>query len=161
VSNQTGNGSDGGGAPMTRYLFIGVGALVGAIVVTFILSLIVAAINNEGLSAGFRILRDFLIIVLALQGIFISIALVVLILQVAALINLLKNEVDPIVDNLRDTAQTARSTAEFVGQNVAQPVIRTLAGITAARVFVGHLLGIRRNTTAGTRIIRAGEDGRK
>lgn len=128
-----------------RYIMIGLGGLAAFIVISLIVAIIAGLTNSEGLASGFRIIRDFLIIILALQGIFISIAMVVLIVQLSSLINLLSNEVKPILDELRDTATTARGTAQFVSKNVADPVIKVAATAAGVRSFFGQLVAIQRN----------------
>lgn len=138
-------------AGIVRYLMIGLGGLAGFILLAFVVAILVGISNSEGLSSGFRIVRDFLIIVLALQGIFISLALIVLILQLASLINLLQNEIAPIIDELRETASTARGTAQFVSKNVTKPVIRIASTAAGIRTFVSAAIGLRRNTTGAPR----------
>jgi hypothetical protein len=78
-------------------------------------------------------LRDIFIIVVALESLVIGIALTVLVIQLASLINLLRNEVRPILRATSETVNTLRGTTEFLGENVVQPVIEIrgyLAGIT-------------------------------
>jgi hypothetical protein len=142
----------------TRYMVIGFGGLAAAIFGALVIAIVAAAANpeGEGVAGTFRMIRDFLIIILALQGLFISVALIVLILQLAALVNLLRNEITPVIDEMRDAAQTARGTAEFVSENVARPVIRTAATVAGVRAFFVELMGIRRNVSG-----RAGRNGRE
>lgn len=131
---------------LVRYAIIGLGGLGGVIVLSLIIAAVLAAVNGYGLSGAFRVLRDFLIVVLALQGIFISVALVILVIQLASFLNLLRNEVKPLIDELRDTATAARGTARFVSKNVASPMISTAASIAGARAFLGQFFSLRRNT---------------
>ncbi len=56
-------------------------------------------------------IRDVFIIVLAMEGMLMGIALIVLILQLAALVNVLQNEIKPIVDNANETVTTVRVRA--------------------------------------------------
>lgn len=130
---------------ITRWIIIGVGILAGLVVIAFIIAIIGGISGSEGVAAAFRIMRDFFIIVLALQGILISVALVVLILQLTALINVLRNEIKPIVDETRETMTTIRGTTQFISQNVTAPVIRVSSAVAGARAFLGELAGIRRN----------------
>ncbi len=88
-------------------------------------------------------IRDIFLIFMALLSLLIGAALIVLIVQVASLINLLQNEVRPILQATSETVNTLRGTAEFLGENVVQPVIKLntyLAGIQ--RVL--ELMGIKR-----------------
>jgi hypothetical protein len=133
-----------------RYLLIGLGSLIAVILVGLIIALVGGAVNSEGVANFFRILRDFFIIVLALQGILISVALVVLILQLSSLINLLTNEIKPLVDETRITLTTIRGTTQFVSRNVTAPVIKAAAVFSGVRTFLGELGNIRGNVN-GTR----------
>jgi hypothetical protein len=88
-------------------------------------------------------LRDVFLIVMALLSLFIGFALVVLIIQVTSLINLLQNEVRPILQATTETVNNLRGTAEFLGENVVQPVIK-LNGYMAGLQRVIELIGIKR-----------------
>jgi amino acid permease len=126
-------------------VIIALGALAAVIVLSLVIAILGGISGSDGVAAAFRILRDFFIIVLALQGILISVALIVLILQLSALVNLLRSEIKPIIDETRQTLTTVRGTAQFVSQNVAEPVIKVSAAVAGARAFIGELAGIRRN----------------
>ena len=69
-------------------------------------------------------LRDVFIIFMALESLIIGIALVILIIQLSSLINLLQNEVRPIINSTNDTVNTIKGTARFVSDNLAEPVIK-------------------------------------
>ena len=88
-------------------------------------------------------IRDVFIIVVALESLVIGVALIVLIVQVASLINLLQNEVRPILNATNETVNTLRGTAEFLGENVVEPVIK-LNGYLAGIGRVIELMGIRK-----------------
>jgi len=88
-------------------------------------------------------IRDVFIIVVALESLVIGVALIVLIVQVASLINLLQNEVRPILNATNETVNTLRGTAEFLGENVVEPVIK-LNGYLAGISRVIDLMGIRK-----------------
>src|SRR5262245_53672340 len=60
-------------------------------------------------------IRDVFIIVVAVESAFIGVALVVLVVQLASLINLLQNEVRPILKATNETVNNLRGTAEFLG----------------------------------------------
>ena len=135
------------GPGIQRYLLIGLGGFAGLVVIGFLIALLGGVINSDGVSNFFRILRDFFIIILALQGILISVALVVLVIQISAFVNLLRRDIKPIIDETRDTLATVRGTATFVSQNVTQPVIRASAFVSGTRALIGGVLGVRRNVT--------------
>lgn len=87
-------------------------------------------------------IRDVFIIVVALESLVIGIALIVLIVQLASLINLLQNEVRPILQATSETVNTLRGTAEFLGENVVEPVIK-LNGYLAGLKRMLELLGVK------------------
>lgn len=87
-------------------------------------------------------IRDVFIIVVALESLVIGVALIVLIVQLASLINLLQNEVRPILNATNETVNSLRGTAEFLGENVVEPVIK-LNGYLAGLKRMLELLGIK------------------
>ncbi|HSQ39496.1 MAG TPA: hypothetical protein VLM78_05000 [Anaerolineales bacterium] len=88
-------------------------------------------------------IRDIFIIVVALESLVIGVALVVLIVQMASLINLLQNEVRPILKATTETVNNLRGTAEFLGENVVEPVIK-LNGYLAGIYRMLELMGIKK-----------------
>lgn len=88
-------------------------------------------------------IRDVFIIVVALESLVIGVALVVLIVQLASLINLLQNEVRPILKATNDTVNNLRGTAEFLGENVVEPVVK-LNGYLAGLNRMLELMGLKK-----------------
>ncbi len=85
-------------------------------------------------------IRDVFIILLALESLLIGAALIILIVQIAGLINLLQNEVRPILQSTSETVNHLRGTAEFLGEHVVQPVIQLntyLAGLQRVIELIG------------------------
>ncbi len=87
-------------------------------------------------------IRDVFIIVVALESLMIGVAMIVLIVQLASLINLIQNEVRPILHATNETVNTLRGTAEFLGENVVEPVIK-LNGYLAGLRRMLELMGIK------------------
>ena len=123
-----------------------IGALVGIFVIVLLLALIIGIVTGESedVAGVVAIVRDLFIILLAMQGMIISLALVVLILQVATLTNLLQNELTPIVKNLQDVATTLRGTSEFLSDNLTTPVIQTSSFLTGVSAFMTEITGVRK-----------------
>jgi NADH:ubiquinone oxidoreductase subunit K len=88
-------------------------------------------------------IRDVFIIVVALESLVIGVALIILIIQLASLINLLQNEVRPILTATNETVNTLRGTAEFLGENMVEPVIK-LNGYLAGMSRVIELMGFKK-----------------
>ncbi len=77
-------------------------------------------------------IRDIFIIFMALESLVIGAALVVLIVQIASLINLLNNEIKPILDATNETIAALRGTSQFLSENLVEPVVKLnsyLAGL--------------------------------
>jgi hypothetical protein len=88
-------------------------------------------------------IRDVFIIIVAIESGVIGVALVILIVQLAALINLLQNEVKPILIATNETVNTLRGTSEFLSENVVEPVIK-LNGYMAGLYRMLELLGVKK-----------------
>jgi len=88
-------------------------------------------------------IRDVFVIFMALESLVIGVALVVLVVQLATLINLLQNEVRPMLESTNETLNTLRGTTAFLSENLVEPVIKLneyLAGLQ--RVL--ELMGLKR-----------------
>jgi hypothetical protein len=110
-------------------IMIGVGILI-------VILLIVAAvllIRSDNATTG-RV-RDVFIIFMALESLVIGVALVVLIVQLATLINLLQNEIKPIIDSTNETVNTLRGTVTFISDNLTEPVIKLNAYLAGIKQF--------------------------
>jgi len=88
-------------------------------------------------------IRDIFIIFMALESLLIGVALIVLIVQFASLINLLQNEIRPILDSTNETVNHLRGTAEFLGESVVEPVVK-LSGYLAGMQRMLELLRIKK-----------------
>ena len=88
-------------------------------------------------------IRDVFIIIVALESLVIGVALIILVIQLASLINLLQNEVRPILTATNETVNHLRGTAEFLGENMVEPVIK-LNGYLAGMNRVIELMGFNR-----------------
>jgi hypothetical protein len=116
-------------------------AVIAAVIVVLVgLGLAVYALLQPGTPTD-RI-RDIFIIIVALETLVIGVALVVLLIQLANLINLLQNEVRPILRSADETINTLRGTAEFLGESVVEPVIK-LNGYLASIQRVLELMGLK------------------
>ena len=69
-------------------------------------------------------IRDIFIILMALESLFIGFVLIILIIQMARLINLLQNEIKPIIESTNETANTLRGTIIFLSEHLTEPVIK-------------------------------------
>ena len=120
-----------GGSSLRPFVFV-IAAMIAVVLVATLVGIIVA-LADPGAAEKVGAVRDIFIIVLAWFSILICLSIVVLVLQVASLVNLLKNEVIPVLSSLQETANTVRGTSQFVSVNLAQPVIRAQGLLAAIR----------------------------
>jgi len=118
-----------------------IGVIVGAVVLLALLGTAIYFLLQPATPTD-RI-RDVFIIVVALESLVIGVALIVLIVQLASLINLLQNEVRPILKATSDTVNNLRGTAEFLGENVVEPVVQ-LNGYLAGLYRMLELMGLKK-----------------
>lgn len=118
-----------------------IGVIVGAVVLLALLGTAIYFLLQPATPTD-RI-RDVFIIVVALESLIIGVALIVLIVQLASLINLLQNEVRPILKATSDTVNNLRGTAEFLGENVVEPVVQ-LNGYLAGLYRMLELMGLKK-----------------
>lgn len=79
--------------------------------------------------------RDVFIIFMALESLVIGVALIVLVVQLATLINLLNNEIRPIINSTNETVNTIKGTVTFLSDNLSEPVIKLNETIAAISRF--------------------------
>jgi hypothetical protein len=115
--------------------------IIGVVVLLALLGIAIFFLLQPGTPTD-RI-RDVFIIVVALESLVIGVALIILIVQLASLINLLQNEVRPILNTTSETVNNLRGTVEFLGENAVEPVIK-LNGYLAAMSRVIELMGLRK-----------------
>ncbi|MGD0609868.1 MAG: hypothetical protein ABSB41_00020 [Anaerolineales bacterium] len=121
-------------ARLRRQRWILAGIIAGVIVVlALVAGAVYGLLQNPGTTAN---IRDIFIIFMAFESLIIGVALVILVIQIASLINLLQNEVKPILAATNETVNTLRGTTEFLSENLVEPVIKlnsTVAGLR--RIF--------------------------
>jgi len=86
--------------------------------------------------------RDLFIIYMGFQSLVIGLVLIILMIQLARLINLLQNEIKPILNSTNETVNHLRGTTMFLSDHMVAPVIKLneyLAGISEALGVVGLL----------------------
>lgn len=114
---------------------------VGAVLLLGLLAFAVYALLQPATPTD-RI-RDVFIIVVALETLVVGVALIVLLIQLASLINLVQNELEPILESTRETINSLRGTTEFLGESVVEPVIKVNSYLASVRRVL-ELMGIGR-----------------
>ena len=122
---------------LRRQRNIVIGLVVGGVVfVALIVAAVIFLLQDTTDTAR---VRDIFIIFMALESIVIGLALVILMIQLARLINLLQNEIKPIMNSTNETVNTLRGTTQFLSNNVVEPVMKMneyLAGLSQLFRFI-------------------------
>jgi hypothetical protein len=117
------------------------GIAIGVLIILVLI--ILAVIYLAKPSTPTEKIRDIFIIFMALEFLLLGLALIILIVQLATLINLLQNEVKPILESTNETASTLRGTAVFLSENLTEPVIKLNEYIAALKRLI-ELMGFFR-----------------
>jgi hypothetical protein len=88
-------------------------------------------------------IRDIFIILLGFQSILTGFVMIIMVIQLARLINLLNNEIKPILETTNETISHLRGTTVFLSENLSEPVVK-LNGYIAGMTEFLRLIGIVR-----------------
>jgi hypothetical protein len=127
---------------LRRQRQIVIGAAIGGLIflVLAILAIYVLTLPSTDTAK----IRDIFIIVMALESLVIGLSLVILMVQLARLINLLQNEIKPILDSTQKTVNNLRGTTAFLSENMVEPVIKLNEYLAALRTMLENLRFFRR-----------------
>jgi hypothetical protein len=117
---------------------------LGLIGLFFIAIAVVLAIFVDATAPTVEVVRDYLIIVMALEMVIIGAAIVVFLIQLARFINLLNNEIKPLVDTTSETLNIVKGTATFMSKYMAEPVIEANAKAAGVAKALKDLDAIRK-----------------
>lgn len=87
------------------------------------------------------VVRDILIIFLALTSIVVWVLLGILIWQIWRLTKLVQSELKPMIVDTKETIATVRGTTAFMSENVVTPVIQTSSRMAGYRRTAMALFG--------------------
>jgi hypothetical protein len=99
-------------------------------VVIFVALLVLVIVLMAKYPAATVVVRDIAIVFVAVTTFLMGLAMILLIFQIQVLIQVLRDEIQPLLRSVNDTASTVRGTTAFVSHNVVSPIIK-LAGFTA------------------------------
>jgi len=88
-------------------------------------------------------IRDIFIIIMTLEFMLLGVAGVILIVQLAKLVNLLQNEIKPILAATSETIDTLKGTSNFLSEKLVTPVIKLNSYLAGIKKFL-DLLNILR-----------------
>ncbi len=118
-------------------LWIGLG---GGVLLVFLIAVIALMARHPEATV---VIRDIAIVFVAVETFLIGLAVIVLIVQIQMLIQVLRDEVQPLLRSVNDTAATVRGTTQFVSHSVVSPVIKlssTLAAVSKVAVGMTRLV---------------------
>jgi hypothetical protein len=119
--------------------------------VAFLVLLVVAIVLMARFPTATQVVRDIAIVFVAVETFLIGLAMILLIFQIQVLIQVLRDEIQPLLRSVNDTASTVRGTTEFVSHNMVSPIIKA-AGFTAGiRRVVSDVVGVVKATRPRTR----------
>ena len=115
--------------------------IAGLIILGALITGIVFLAKSDSITTSH--IRDIFIIVLALESLIIGAALVILVIQLALLLNLLQNEIKPILETTRKTVNTLKGTTTFLSEHAVKPVV-SLGSMSAGVKKLFEIIGIFR-----------------
>lgn len=137
------NGVDNPSNP-TRNILIGLVVTIALLTLVLIGIAVFLILNAASAGPAVKVIRDFTVILLAFAMILIFTAITVLAMQIARFVNLMTNEVQPILTSASDTVNTVKGTAEFLSKHVTEPVITTSSAIGGIARVVGDVDTLRK-----------------
>jgi hypothetical protein len=108
----------------TTYIGIGVAVVLILIIASFVLMI------NGGVTG---VVRDILIILLALESLVLVGLMVVLVIQMMLLVRLMREEVQPLITSAQETINSARGTTQFVSRKIVTPTAAAAGNIAQVR----------------------------
>ncbi len=94
-------------------------------------------------------IRNIFIIFMALASLLVGLTFVILMVQLARFINLLNNEVQPILQSTDETVSNLRGTTEFLSDYLVEPVIKMNEYISGI-LQLFQTIGLARKTPKST-----------
>ena len=111
-----------------------VGSIAGVFVLVLIVTIFILLIQPTTPTDK---IRDVFIIFMALESLVIGAALVVMMVQIATLINLLNNEIKPMLEATNETISTLRGTTQFLSENLVEPVVKLNSYVAGLQKMLG------------------------
>ena len=136
--------------------------IIIAAAVGFLILLVVAVVLMASFPGATEVIRDIAIVFVAVETFLIGLAMILLIFQIQVLIQVLRDEIQPLLRSVNDTASTVRGTTEFVSHNMVTPIIKAsgfMAGmgrVVSDAVAVTRAVAHRGVTHVSTKVTQGG-----
>ncbi len=114
---------------LLKAIKISLTVFIAGIIIAACVLLIIYCVQNQDKAV---VIRDVIVIMLGLLALVAGVAVTTLIVQVAILLNLINNEVIPIINSAKETVNMLHGTSKFVSKELVEPVIKLnsyLAGL--------------------------------
>ncbi len=120
--------------------------------VGFLIILVVAIVLMASNPGATTVVRDIALVFVAVETFLIGLAMILLIFQIQVLIQVLRDEIQPLLRSVNDTASTVRGTTEFVSHNVVSPVIKAAGFASGVRRVFRDVVGVVKATRPRTTV---------
>ncbi|MBN2006124.1 MAG: hypothetical protein JXA21_22400 [Anaerolineae bacterium] len=125
-------------AKRAQFLYITIAVVILGLFITFIVFMATHAEATANI-------RDIAIVFVAIETSIIGLAAIMLIFQIQMLIQVLRDEIQPLLQSFSDTASTVRGTTEFVSQNMVSPIIKAAGFAAGVQRVTGDVFAIAKN----------------
>ena len=115
-------------------IFILLGVLILVAVAAIVYLMVISSVETS------ELVKNISIVLLVFSSVIGTVSLVILIIQLAKLTNLVKNEAKPIMTTTRETVNHVKGTASFISDKMVTPVISTNAKIAGINRVVSILI---------------------
>jgi hypothetical protein len=95
------------------------------------------------------VVRDIAIVLLAIESLVIGVLLAVMLLQLRALVKMLREEVQPMLDSAGGTAKRVQGTVELVSDTIVSPLVRVQSWVAGAHKALDTFLFFRSSKSSG------------
>jgi hypothetical protein len=107
------------------------GLIIAGILLLAIIVYIIYFLLQDGEQT--MLIRDIMIVLMAFEMLLLGISAVLLVIQITRLVNLIQNEIKPLLESANETIYTLRGTAAFISDSFVEPVIKFNGYIAAVK----------------------------
>ncbi len=118
--------------------------IIIAVAVGFLVFLVAAIVLMASFPDATVVIRDIAIVFVAVATFLIGLAIILLIFQIQVLIQVLRDEIQPLLRSMNVTASTVRGTTEFVSHNMVSPIIKASGFMAGMRRVVADVVAVTR-----------------
>jgi len=130
--------------------------IIGAVV--FLVLLVAAIVLMARFPTATQVVRDIAIVFVAVVSFLIGLAMILLIFQIQVLIQVLRDEIQPLLHSVNDTVATVRGTTEFMSHNMVTPIIKAAGFASGLNRVVGDLVSVLRVTRRSRNVTQIQND---